>query len=60
RDRTFRDAPNELECDLVGKTLRLVAPDDYWDRPFDVWFDEEELGTCRPDRRPCEVEILRD
>lgn len=60
RDRIFEEAPDELECNLVGEPLRLNAPDDYWNRPFDVVFDGEKIETCNPNRGPCEVEIPRD
>ncbi len=50
------DAPDDIDCDLVGDRVTRSGKRRFWKRPFDVFYDDTLITGCR---NRCEVEIPR-
>ena len=55
-DNDRADAPDDVDCELVGERVTRSGKRRFWKRPFDVFYDDTLITGCR---NRCEVEIPR-
>lgn len=47
----------DVECRQVGKRLRYQPSSIFWDKDFDVFYNEEKWGKCKQDKKEIDCEI---
>lgn len=53
-------APEDLECDVVGERLKRSGPEKFWMAVFEVYFEDRLIQTCDTRRGECLVLIPLD
>lgn len=60
KDHGNPQPPEGLTCHQVGESLTRGTKKLFWKEAFDVYYDEELVGTCRKDQEECSIRIPVD
>jgi hypothetical protein len=52
-----RDLPEGLTCNVVGERLVREGKHRFWRDTFDVYYNEERVGTCEKAQQECSIHI---
>lgn len=54
---TTPEIPNNVECDPVGQVVLRAGNERFWTREMTLYYNTEEIATCRTNRDRCDIEI---
>jgi serine/threonine protein kinase len=49
------EPPKNIECEIVGERLKRSSPERFWKDEFKVFYKEELVGSCKPNKNICEL-----